>query len=176
LSYFDVHQQESVEERLRQYADRDRAPVNGGDGDIRTRRQVGSGEWMLNARCGSKLEIEGCTNQQDCRRPTPVGGSGEPVHLATVYDLLPAGKSVEPQSRLADEVEGLSPDGLSPEDLPPDRGLSDLLLDSDLVLDPVFSLEPDFSSDPEEDEDFSDDPFEPPESVELELLARESVT
>jgi hypothetical protein len=63
---------------------------------------------------------------------------------------------------------------LSPDDFPPERGLSDLLLDSDLVLDPVFSLEPDFSPDP--DEDFSDDPFEPPESVELELLARESVT
>jgi len=131
---------------------------------------------MLDARSGSKLEIEGCANQQDCRRPTPVGGSGEPVHLATVYDLLPAGKSVEPQSRLVDELEDLSPEGLSPDDLPPDRGLSDLLLDSDLVPDPVFSLEPDFSPDPEEDEDFSDDPFDPAESVELELLARESVT
>jgi hypothetical protein len=65
---------------------------------------------------------------------------------------------------------------LSPDDLPPERGLSDLLLDSDLVLDPVLSLEPDFSPDPDEDDDFSDDPFEPPESAELELLARESVT
>jgi hypothetical protein len=131
---------------------------------------------MLNARCGSQLEIEGSTNQQDCRCPPPVGGSGEPVHLATVYDLLPGGKSVEPQSRLADEVEGLSPDRLSPDDLLSDLGLSDMLFDSDLVPDPVFSLEPDFSPDPEEDEDFSDDPFDPPDSVELELLARESVT
>jgi hypothetical protein len=66
---------------------------------------------------------------------------------------------------------------LSPDDLPSDRGLSDLLFESVLGPDPVFSLDPDFSPDPEEDdEDFSDDPFDPPESVELELLARESVT
>ena len=80
------------------------------------------------------------------------------------------------QSRPADEVDGLSLDDLSPDDWPPDRGLSDLLLDSDLLPDPVFSLEPDFSPDWELDPDVSDDPFDPPESVELELLARESVT
>ena len=50
------------------------------------------------------------------------------------------------------------------------------LLDSDLLPDPVFSLELDLSPDWELDPDFSDDPFDPPESVELELLARESVT
>lgn len=52
-----------------------------------------------------------------------------------------------------------------------------MLLDSDLLPDPVFSLEPDLSPDWVLDPDFSDDPFDPPESVEeLELLARESVT
>ena len=70
----------------------------------------------------------------------------------------------------------LSPDELPPGDLSPDRGLSDLLLAADLVPDPTFSLDPDFSPGPEEDEGFSDDPFESPESEELELLALESVT
>ena len=78
------------------------------------------------------------------------------------------------QSRLAEELEGLSLD-----DLPPDLGLSDLSdLLSDLLLDSDLLPDADFSPDLESlDEALSDDdPLDSLDSEELELLARESVT
>ena len=75
------------------------------------------------------------------------------------------------QSRLAEELEGLSLD-----DFPPDLGLSDLL--SDLLLDSGLLPDVDFSPDLASlDEALSDDdPLDSLDSEELELLARESVT
>jgi hypothetical protein len=70
-------------------------------------------------------------------------------------------------------VEDRSPDDLAADDLSPERALSAFPA-SDFLAGPVVSLDPDFSPDP--DVDFSDDPFESPDSVEVELLARESVT
>ena len=75
------------------------------------------------------------------------------------------------QSRLAEELEGLSLD-----DLPPVLGLSDLL--SDLLLDSDLLPDADFSPDLESLEGAlsDDDPLDSLDSEELELLARESVT
>ena len=76
---------------------------------------------------------------------------------------------------MAEEVDGLSPEDLLPDPLLPLWALSDLL--PDLPLDSDLSPDPDLSLDWEPDEALSDvDPFDPPESLELELLLRESVT
>ena len=80
---------------------------------------------------------------------------------------------------MAEEVDGLSLEDLLPDPLLPLWDLSDLL--PDLLGDSDLSPEPDFSLDwePELSLDWAfseDDPFDPPESLELELLLRESVT
>jgi hypothetical protein len=91
----------------------------------------------------------------------------------------------EAQSLLADEVDGRSPEDLPPDlppdalsrdlspDLSPDRGLSPDLESPD-DLSPDWGFSPVLES---ADDVFSDaDPLDPPDSDELELLARESVT
>ncbi len=66
-------------------------------------------------------------------------------------------------------------EGRSPEDFPLDLGLSDL--PSDLLVDSGLLPDSDFSPVGEPGEAFSDEaPLDPPESLELELLVRESVT
>ena len=67
-----------------QDSDRDRAPVDLGRGDVGARLQVGSGERMLHGRGGPQLEIQRSADQEDCRGPTPIRGSCQPIHLATV--------------------------------------------------------------------------------------------